>query len=76
MSEEYEWKSIIAHDAHTNETIEVSYHAATGRYRINGIDVERKPQFERENEAQADIYTYIGEGIIHHVSLEELERLR
>ena len=69
------WNIITVDDAITGTTYEVSYQPESGRYRVNGIDVQRMDMLEKEDEVAQDIYTYRGEGIVANLSLTDLQRL-
>ena len=78
MSKSFEnwgWTTITADDSLTGTTYQVSYQSFTGRYRVNGADVERTKMFETSGEETANTLAFQGEGIIVHLKLSDLQRL-
>ncbi len=73
--EDWGWATITANDALTGTTYQVSYQSFTGRFRVNGLDVERTKMFETPGEETANTLSFQGEGIIAHLKLSDLQRL-
>jgi hypothetical protein len=73
--EDWGWKTTTADDAFTGTTYQISYQSFTGRYRVNGTDVERTRKFEPRGEETANTMSFQGEGIIAHLKLRDLQRL-
>ncbi len=73
--EDWGWKTTTADDAVTGATYQISYQSFTGRYRVNGTDVERTRKFEIPGEGTVNTLTFQGEGIIAHLKLTDLQRL-
>ena len=73
--EEWGWTTITASDALTGASFEVSYQSFTGKFRVNGVSVERTDTLEKPGEDTVNTMTLEGDGIIAHLKLADLQRL-
>ena len=69
------WTTITADDALTGTTYQVSYQSFTGKFRVNGVDVERTKKFEAPGEETENTLAFLGEGIIAHLKLSDLQHI-
>ena len=73
--EDWGWTTITTDDALTGTTCQVSYQSFTGRFRVNGVDVQRTKMFETPGEETENTLAFQGEGIIAHLKLSDLQHL-
>ncbi len=73
--ENWGWRTITVNDALTGTTYEISLQSFTGKFRVNGVSVERTRVFETPGEETASTLTLQGKGIIAHLKLSDLQRL-
>jgi len=69
------WATVIADDALTGTTYQVSYQSFTGQFRVNGVEVQRTKMFETPGEETENTLAFQGEGIIAHLKLSDLQHL-
>ncbi len=69
------WSTVTADNAVTGTSYQVGYQSFAGKFRLNGVEVERRKMFETPGEETENTLAFQGEGIIAHLKLSDLQHL-